>query len=93
MNRVTPRSPRSSSLSSCSHWFFRRHLVEPLCDVGDEVIPPGGVGEEVVGHLAVGVLVVGDGSGDGVIEVGDSENWRAVLTLACWTSPLLSSRA
>ena len=46
------------------------HLVEPLGDVGDQVCPAGCVGEEVVGDLVVRALVVGDGAGDGVVEVG-----------------------
>jgi len=49
--------------------------------------PAGRVGEEVVAHLLVGALVVGDGAGDGLVEVGDSLNCLAELTFACARGP------
>lgn len=48
----------------------RDDLVEPFRDVGNQMRPARCAGEEVVAHLLVGTLVVGDRAGYGVVEVG-----------------------
>ena len=51
------------------HTFVGDDLVEPLRDVGDQMRTARCVGEEVVAHLLVRALVVGDRASHRVIEV------------------------